>query len=466
MVDLKGFNNWLTDKVRFSFDSFETQRVHHVFLRDFLSDNFSIISWSKALNILKTKVLVNYSFLNFFYGLGSSFELLSFNKYCFPTSINLLNAKEEALSSINQVSKFINNFLFSFKGFFDSNVFFVFGTNSRFELPSIYLNLKQKIRSGCKVFSLSASNGFFNFSKFKFLKNLSNFDINLGFEFSKIFRFLKGNLKICQYMYKSELASIMMPMNFFSIFKSVLNFFPSEKVLLVPSESSYLTFLDINISNPFFSSFSTSYFYSNFSFMSDNIFFKPSKNFLSVYVGYVGESFARNADLVLPIKHPYEDLSNCSILDLSGFYKTVSNSKILLKENKDQYLDLKDLRDCFSILFKSKDFLNHSNSLEFKFFSLKEYKFRFFFYNCNLGFTNLLFKKFLMNPSPLALNILDRVFLSFKSFGIFNNKIDIFCKNTKTMFLYFRSESFYRLSYNLSVACSRFRSKTLFNLKT
>jgi len=171
IVSLKGFDvlrvlpcytsynisEWIPDRTRFFYDSFNFFRIKKCWLR---SSN-SFVEWSTTLNIIKNKLLdckKNKKKLGMFLGSTTDLETIMLSKHlCNLIGSSDLYTDIDCSSSFD--SDFRSNYAFSsFKDLQKSDVCLIIGSNLRTECPNLNLLIKQKVQDdSLKVGYIGAS---------------------------------------------------------------------------------------------------------------------------------------------------------------------------------------------------------------------------------------------------------------------------------------------------------------------
>lgn len=251
-------NYWITDKIRFGFDSFFINLNLNNFIVIYNSDYIKIQKFN-IFNFLKKKKLSN-----FFFSLIMNLEVY---KVFFTTFLLKLNNK-------SFFNNFLNYKLFNFNFFREIDLdiykkkkkFLFFSSNPRSENPLFSLDIRQFFRSGIKIFSfglnfifqplfryIGSSNSIFNFfffqkGKLNFLRSLIYLVIFFGFtiflldERIKFFNLFKelifSNLLMINLIIFSNQNSF--DLIFFEFFNKKNHFFNFHSIFFNKFEQFYL----------------------------------------------------------------------------------------------------------------------------------------------------------------------------------------------------------------------------------
>ena len=414
---VSGLNEeWITNKARFAYDGFNSQRLHfplvkildllnlYKFNKSNIFTKFVSISWNVALNIfLKSIVssrIVNF-FIGFFFDLESSFFLKQFYYFLGLDFLSYLNNnvdfKNHYLFTINLFDSFVRGFLLTI------------GLNIRLENPLLNLQLKNLVSSNkIKVYSLGSN--YYNsyninsigvsFSSYlkmiegKFILNQSLFEsfdsffilINQRLNFSNLFKFsfiflsnfIKfSNIKILNNLFENDFISVL----------------PRSIGFISTSEEGFSHLENINLS---YNNNKSLNYYLGFDDFIEN---KQSGNEWSCYQGQHGGDFLSKINLVLPTLLFLE--KNSQFLNFKGELQKTNlvlvgfndlfddvilfNSLITLFNEKFYYLNSFYNIIFFSLNLKVSNlnfsFKTKKNTVSFKTFKYLSYYFPYFTIN-------------------------------------------------------------------------------------
>jgi NADH-quinone oxidoreductase subunit G len=191
---------WISDKIRFSYDSFRRQRLLTPMYKNVVSNNFDEITWEEAFFVFFFNYnLKNYDFLN----LDSSLEVL-YGKFLdlesLTASKDFFNGFRDSNIKLNysdyalEDNYFSSNFLLNFNMTKLNNIDFslIIGSNLRFENPVIHLKLLRLSNQGVPLFTFACSSN----AKFK--------NYSLGNSFKNYLKYLSGKSKYSLLISKSK----------------------------------------------------------------------------------------------------------------------------------------------------------------------------------------------------------------------------------------------------------------------
>jgi len=447
--------NWITDKIRFSFDSFANQRLGSVYKYDFYKNNLIKINWIFGLNYLRIELLFVLFLRKFghwsinFLGLLDPF--MSFEQIAiFKDFINSLGSSNLLFKSIinyNPNITFRSNFLLKLKlnSLNNYDCILLLNCNPRIESPILNLRLRQKfLLNNIDLFSFGS------------IINPLYSIINLGVSIKSFILFIEGkhkfNLKF--FIFKNPLIIIGLSIlkrldsSFFFKVLNKLNTFLFFSYFVLYEKMSLLAAFDLG-----FVPGVNSYFYSYnnikniykyniiFNINNSNLIIKNNNinSFFSykdfslkdfyIFNGSFGFDKIINYDLIFPLSILYESTGN--YLNIEGRYSIIP----LILSN---YKDAKWSSFIFNRLFFKKYFYNFNVNYQYPFsvslnkrinqlcsFSLYNYNYNYsylinsFFININLN-----------NLSNIYGYLFNNFFLEFE-FNFFIN--DVYSFNSPLM---------------------------------
>lgn len=443
-----GFSEWISDKIRFCYDSFYNQRLFKPMVREngFLCE----VSWQFAFFLhFFFFNLVNYSFF---------FEKSVFDCFGgkFLESTVALSCSDFFYTS-NVFSRFFFNFgelrfsyshfdfLFNYSFFFESRQViwkvFLLSLNLRMEMPYVYLQFIKVFKKG--EVDIFVQGAFYSLP-------YSSFDF-IGSEDEKFFYFLRGKSNLCLRFLDAEKIlflfgdSLFLKKNvgfffkFFGAFKRFFEFFFSfGKEILFGFSSSNVSSVNVlelgvgcsKVESLFFCDFNKSVLY----LLDFDEFVPDLKTIygLIVFQGHHGDQGVGWADVVYPAATPVERrglfLSIEGLVRRKGFnlrVPGVSRVDWRIFCSLSLFFSMKD--SFFFFFFKFFDFL----------FRLKDFGFDFFFNILSFAFS---LKRWWVS----------RLFFFFR--GVYSSFI----------FDFFSQDCFSRASVSLLLAS---RKKQFFNFK-
>lgn len=323
-----GFSeDWISDKVRFSYDGLRRQRLSSLYGRSDMS--FKPFSWEKVLSLLA---------YHFFIGIGN-FPSRKFNIFLGPfLDLDFFYVLREFLfiflrSGIDRLTVFgtvpgvplsdwRSDYLALDLSIFDRSDLVLFvGASPRFDSPVFNIKARKLAQKGVPVYFLGTSQfqGYESFS--------------IGSSYDLFFSILEGKHPLSSTFFTKSAISVVFGDGFYrsSEFSLIVDIFrervPNFSFFYLPQFRAPLNFLDSPL--PFSFSFQPDsgvglrrYFSESlakvydFSFFSDQ--WAPVKDFsdFAVYLGSHGDRFVSRADLLLPSVTPLEKSSFS--LDLGG----------------------------------------------------------------------------------------------------------------------------------------------------
>ena len=468
---------WITDKIRFFYDGIARQRIGFPMFSDRLKSTktFIKLSWTQALNILKSKIIDNYS------------------------SINILLGSLLDITSIFGIKNTINNILDNYSINFYSN-FTLPITELDFRSSYVFKSLSYNFENIEKVILIGCmprlESPLFNLKLIRFSKRL-NFSLysigatpnigyglnikSLGLNIGKVIRDLSwGKLKLSNLLCFSKSSLFVLGSQ---IFQSNHNFTRVVKSLLTRiilelnhNTKSFLFYLYPTQSIPNMSELgilsndlSSSKINKNLliNVLEEDVRYNKDSFSFVTSIMCNGESNTMNSDLILPSAHPFEFRSayvnNFGVLDVNKIYsikpfmesKPVSEIFYLLKNIYGKKLIL--LSQFFDVLvfFKKtilfKSWFNNSTTLiDIKSF----YYFRNYMKSSDfiLEFLSLNILQKIDNSVDLRVSqflVLDE-FQSFSKVMYHNNLLQL------PLYEYYSSDPFTRVSKTLNLARQRF----------
>ena len=426
---------WISDKIRFSYDSLKKQRLDVPLIKFLFKKNFYFESkkffpstWEKFFMIIKDFFkLFSFSFVigNFV----DFYTLYTLKKFIIKKNPFLL--KLPVFVEKNFFNDFRFNFLSpDFKNFLSCDLFIFICVNLRLESPILNLRIRKNIlQKKIKSFGVGCGFGF-------------NFDfINLGFSLKNLLFFFEGKHKLSFNFLKSKKPLIVIGSNFlkrkdfFFFNKFFLFFFKKFNYLMISylslrvSDSSVFE-LNLN-NNKIFDNFLKIDNQKNFLWVLDFDDFSFCSNFykFSLYQGHHGDKIALKSNFILPACAPLE--KNAIFINFEGRYQKSKLCSVPPLNSREDwkvlsilsiYLDL-DL-GFYDLFLLHKDIENYLGGF----------------------FLNIVFDKF-------------KFFLNFTYFYKFNNFV-FFPIN----YNYYLSDSFSKFSVVMALASKRFFNLS-FNFK-
>ena len=181
-------DNWISDKIRFAYDSFKTQRLVSPMLFDQQTSQFNKVSWNTAFNslskFLQGEALINVNLIASISKQGSLESCLSLLDFSNKLGKKLYLTNTIDLKTIDPSYRYnyFSNYL-QLPALKRVDVVLLVGTNPRHEAPVLNIYLRKLQLSGAKIFSVGF-NSDLNYSVTSLGTNLAVLDdIVLGKHF-------------------------------------------------------------------------------------------------------------------------------------------------------------------------------------------------------------------------------------------------------------------------------------------
>ena len=420
---------WISDKIRFSYDGFRQQRILSPTLR--IGDILEELDWEEALfNYYLNYNIYNYDYINnnFLSVLGNFIDLESmfaFNQYIISnlfSSYKLYNGNG-GLSDNSFVKKFLINDNINELSKID--FFFIIGSNLRYSHPILHIKILRLSNSKVPVFT------FGSYSKVKFKA------YSFGYSINNLLKFIEGKSKYSLLLNKSKNSLFLYGDEF--IRRSDSYFFQNKLINILKnyfkhignliSNNSYLNALVLGLK---LENFNHNNFLNNKNFILnynfDDIDYYSISNNLKDYIVYLGHHAdfgVYKADLVLPSTFLIEKKG--SFFSLEGNFV---NFNFLLKPGYNIRTDWR--------IFKSLNlyFNNISNNINFLNFK-----------DLRLLLNNILPKNLEINGLNIDIKIKDLRLYNSPFISVYNNfyMTDQVTRNSRIMAisLFKFEESFY-----------------------
>lgn len=390
---------WITDTVRFGYDSFLKQRLLFPMLRSLKSPLLKKVNWIVVFRYFYSyvvqkffpfskklcfDVIIDGNFLGFncLLSLISLFHKTGLNLFLSPYSENsiLTDLRDNyyllsAGRDLKELKKkkplnFENRTFFvkkSLSRFFKSSCLFIFSLDLRLEFPSLFLRIKK--------FLLNKARKIFLYGSHSYMISLPNL-IYLGSSKSYFLELSEGRHKSCRFLNNFKKSSSIIvghsafnSSNFFFLrllFSSHLSFltkrffFEERKMrIFFPSRDMHLRL--VNEIFPFsFSSLSKDISRGDFLFTScsENFAFRDLSSYsLTIQHASFGNEYTSLANIVLPSFFPLESKDPIVYLDPFGFVHEVSNimtaasSLSFSSYNNKNFFPIKSNYDIFNYLY-------------------------------------------------------------------------------------------------------------------
>jgi NADH dehydrogenase/NADH:ubiquinone oxidoreductase subunit G len=300
-VNNKINEEWISDKVRFSYDGLKRQRLSVPMVRK--EGKLQPVSWQIALTTVADYIKsVNNKSLNFILGDFVDFETQIFLKFIAPKFC--FNVYSQDLSVFNH--DFESNFLLSkpIVEFDKVDLFLLIGANVRLESPILNLRIRKRVNEGAKVFYFGQT------------IDLAYKYTNLGSSISTLKQLIEGKHSLSKLLLKSKNPLILVGTTISqrcdaSTLYSLLRYL-TKFTNIMPSflhlNSSRINAADLNLinSNTMELQISKSYPKLLYFINADNVVVNRNKSDLIVYQGHHGDRVANVADVILPGSAPTE----------------------------------------------------------------------------------------------------------------------------------------------------------------
>jgi len=335
---------WITNKIRFFFDSTKYQRNRVPLLKK--NDKFEEITWEKAFKIIKKKVNIDSSQQKAYIGnLIDLKSLYNFNKF-----LNQLGIKNiEYATNLKGNTKINPNVMtdYTFNNPINSlpkcDLCLLLFCDPRKEGAILNLHLRNNVnKNNLQIFSIGNK------------LDLTYPVKNLGLNITNIVKILEGKHKFCQNIINSKNFMIIIGQQIYKIpnsnliINSLKNRF-NNKVNILQTESGFLNFLEIFNDNKKFKNKTKV----NFLYNTDNI----SNTKLSDFNIYFGHHFTQNAqesDLILPTS---------TFLEKSSYY---INTEGRFQETNKILKETNNTKNDISLFFNINNYMNlNFNSMNF-----------------------------------------------------------------------------------------------------
>jgi NADH-quinone oxidoreductase chain G len=419
--------DWITNKIRFVYDSQKIQRLNYPLYK--FNDVFINISWNFSFFLFFFKFLYFFFNNNIYIYYGEFVDIYSI--------INLKKLFDFVGLSINLVEDFFfnidfrKNFIFDID-FNDDNIFIFVNLNLRYEMPL----LNSKVNRLFKKINLFILNFFSNnvgiFSGNNIL-DFKNFIISKT-KFNLNIFYTKFEYSIFNFNIRTLCLNIIFGLNFFRannyILKNLVtslfsNYLKNFKVNILNSNLTYLNFFEIGLKffNNKFMKFNDCFI---FLYNVDNEIFlnKVLNNNFIVYVGSFFDVSGKVSNLIFPITLFFE--YNGLFLNFEGklrkLFKVVNN-------NIFNSVDLFNLLFVYMKLKIKRTFFIFNNFLKIiKFFKKFNINWNFFIdYNkMNLSYLNKQINYYYLNFKQIEIKIFDSFIYNYY-------KTDVISKNSKNL---------------------------------
>lgn len=348
-INNKVNEEWISDKIRFSYDGLKQQRLNNPMLR--VDDKLKNINWLTALNILANKIQSSAD-LEFILGNFTDLETQVVLKMLSKTIGARVYLNDLSVKNIDFQQNYLLNT--SVENLSKIDVFFLIGSNLRFENPVLNLKLRKRVNEGAIVFTFG-NNSVLDYPT-----------INLGDSIKDLLYILEGKHPLASKLLKSKNPLVLVgaaveqrtdAISFFSAIKVLEKYLGIGVVSSLVVEAGKLNAFELNFLSSANVLNKVSVAKVIYILASDNI--QLDKNILNfiVYQGHHGDHIAAIADLVLPSATPFE--KTATYVNLNGVYQTTKFVYAPPGNSRTDWKILKALADVMGIGLE----INNSNDL-------------------------------------------------------------------------------------------------------
>ena len=361
--------NFISDKIRFFYDSLKVQRLYVPLWKNYKIHKLEKINWVKFFEF--------YIFYNKF--VKNNVNLKVIDKYYLGSHIgvkNMLYLK----SLINSNSLYYNNVIIdnmsdNFEGLKenyilyenvvdDINILIFFGTNITHDYPILKLILKKKVSKICYFGIFDSNNG--------------NNILHLGNNILNIISMWKGKSEFLKHLLKKESIYLFFSVDFFRSNCNLYEFLKMNKI------NKYIKFKYLKLSSTFSELHSREYgltYSSNvfknindfeytylFNYDKFNYLFNLKKKSLKVYQGSQGFDYLKNMDFVLPQTSLFEEKNMfLNIFGIKNYLYKTFNKVVEIKKTEKILKNLLNVNSFFkkTIFSNQVELVDKLNSLNF-----------------------------------------------------------------------------------------------------
>jgi len=307
---------WITDKVRFSYDGLKRQRLVAPLIRSGLS--FIKVGWFESYVLLFKRIFLNSSSssINFFIGklvdINSFYSLISFFqrlKQLTGVGTNLFYAEDPYLS---MPRRYRTQYLFpALKHVDQIDILLLIGSNIRLESPLLNIRIRKRaLTYNLPVFTLG------------FQSDLTYNVVNLGGTVATMLSLVEGRhpflklwlRKIAPSFFFSHSVNRLRLNQLISSFKCVSDQFVSVYQAFIALSGSTSTIFDYGVLSSFHKARNLDF---NWVLNNDEICFEEGG--FTVYSGHHGDRNALLSDLIIPLSLSNE--KNTAYMNMSGLYQ-------------------------------------------------------------------------------------------------------------------------------------------------
>jgi NADH-quinone oxidoreductase subunit G len=299
-------DDWISDKIRFSYDSLRNQRLIIPFIK--YKKKLIKISWKKILEFFKfLKIyLSNKNNIYNFIGINGLYNDIE-SIFLLKTFINLnksnivldnffINGKNCDLRSNYLIIKKLNNLFLN-----DSTILLIVGVNLRLEYPILNIKIRKLVlENNLKVFYIGNN------------INLNYKYIHISNNYKNFYKFLEGKHWLCNFFLK-KYSYIMLPANLFNNLnikkydKYISNFY------FLVNNSSNINSAEVGFINEKRNIIKKNQY--NLLYFLNTDFDLKTKGF-KIYQGHHGLNFLKNFDIIIPSSTFFE--KNSTYINIEG----------------------------------------------------------------------------------------------------------------------------------------------------
>lgn len=308
---------WISDKIRFSYDAFSQQRLFNPLLK--VKGQFNKISWQEAFDIIKQKYKESYSFRGIYGNVCDTESILLFAELIRKIGTGYI---ENQVHNLGLSSDLRQEYLMNtnYDQIDNADLCTFIGANPRFESPLLNLKIRKNVLKGTMgVITIGHSS------------NLTYPAMNLNNSTKTILSLIEGKSNACQ-----KIVNAIKPVGYLGTdalhIKNTNNLVPLLKELfsrtndnnfnVLHQHSSTVMGLEINAHSgkstlDFTTSKEVLYLYN-----TDELNILKGRGSFVIYQGHIGDRGAELADLILPGSNPLE--KNGSLINNEGIKQNLN----------------------------------------------------------------------------------------------------------------------------------------------
>ena len=344
---------WISDKVRFSYDAIKYQRINEPMYREKLDENFKPISWLKTFELIKHKVS-NANNIQALYGGTVNLETLAVFKDLF-TNLNATKI-QSGEHTLNIDNDFRSNYIYndSLVNIKHNDLCILLGTDTKLEAPTFNIRLVELVnKNSLKVLRIGQ------------YKNPQYTENHIGQTMSTLIDISEGRHSAAQHISKSENPTLIVSSSLFKnkndfnllkiLYNNIKKYNNNFTLNILHPNSSNVSALDLNAIKNNSNEIKNNY---DFTYLLDvhKKYNRISKDEFIVYQGSNVSENTKKSNLILP---------SLTYLEQTGTYVNtegkvqVSNKAINnLLNNKETWLVLLGISNYLKI------YLNYYNRKE------------------------------------------------------------------------------------------------------